>query len=205
MGGSIPGAVGFTYARTQSPAPSNGTYAKKTKASAQDGAKVDMHGNPIIAIEKHDPNLDRSHYDPRLNIMTLGTDYDTWADKDRLRAHENFHAWQFNNDRHNFDIAHHTDQEQWARMQKKPQMMTTDEVWNNYYNRSNIEAEIDVANIMPYIPETQIIPQEVSKNKIFEKIVDNERYYNPNSLEGEAMFYENTGLFPRRKKRFTFS
>jgi hypothetical protein len=37
MGGSIPGSVGFSYARTQSPAPSNGKYAKKTMASAQDG------------------------------------------------------------------------------------------------------------------------------------------------------------------------
>jgi hypothetical protein len=40
MGGALPGAVGFTYARTQSPAPSNGKYAKKTKASAQDGKNV---------------------------------------------------------------------------------------------------------------------------------------------------------------------
>lgn len=40
MGGSLPGAVGFMYARTQSPAPDNGPYAKKTKASAQDGKKV---------------------------------------------------------------------------------------------------------------------------------------------------------------------
>ena len=40
MGGSLPGSVGFTYARTQSPAPSNGPYAKKTKASAQTGDKV---------------------------------------------------------------------------------------------------------------------------------------------------------------------
>ena len=37
MGGSLPGAVGFTYARTAGSAPSNGPYAKKTKASAQDG------------------------------------------------------------------------------------------------------------------------------------------------------------------------
>ena len=41
MGGSMPGAVGFTYARTINPAPSNGPYAKKTKASAQDGANVE--------------------------------------------------------------------------------------------------------------------------------------------------------------------
>jgi hypothetical protein len=40
MGGALPGAVGFTYARTQDPAPSNGKYAKKTKASAQDGKKL---------------------------------------------------------------------------------------------------------------------------------------------------------------------
>jgi len=39
MGGSMPGSVGFTYARTQG-IPSNGPYAKKTKASAQDGAKT---------------------------------------------------------------------------------------------------------------------------------------------------------------------
>jgi hypothetical protein len=40
MGGSMPGAVGFTYARTQNPAPSNGKYAKKTKASAQNGQEM---------------------------------------------------------------------------------------------------------------------------------------------------------------------
>ena len=39
MGGSMPGAVGFTYARTGG-IPSNGPYAKKTKASAQKGASV---------------------------------------------------------------------------------------------------------------------------------------------------------------------
>jgi hypothetical protein len=38
-GGSIPGSVGFTYARTKG-IPSNGPYAKKTKASAQDGSQV---------------------------------------------------------------------------------------------------------------------------------------------------------------------
>jgi len=44
MGASIPGAVGFSYARTQSPAPSNGKYAKKTMASAQIGLNL----GPII-------------------------------------------------------------------------------------------------------------------------------------------------------------
>jgi hypothetical protein len=39
MGGSLPGSVGFTYARTGN-IPSNGPYAKKTKASAQDGKTI---------------------------------------------------------------------------------------------------------------------------------------------------------------------
>ena len=41
MGGALPGSVGFMYARTQNPAPANGKYAKKTKASAQDGKALD--------------------------------------------------------------------------------------------------------------------------------------------------------------------
>lgn len=43
MGGSLPGAVGFTYARTQGAAPSNGPYAKKTKASAQNGKEMKFY------------------------------------------------------------------------------------------------------------------------------------------------------------------
>ena len=40
LGGSLPGAVGFTYARTSGAAPSNGKYAKKTTSSAQNGAEM---------------------------------------------------------------------------------------------------------------------------------------------------------------------
>jgi len=39
MGGSIPGAVGFTYARTKG-IPSEGPYAKKTMPSAQEGRTI---------------------------------------------------------------------------------------------------------------------------------------------------------------------
>jgi len=46
-GMSIPGAVGFSYARTQSPAPSNGPYAKKTKASAQNGEEMEYYKNGL--------------------------------------------------------------------------------------------------------------------------------------------------------------
>lgn len=38
MGGSLPGAIGHMYARIG--APSNGKYAKKTKASAKDGKVI---------------------------------------------------------------------------------------------------------------------------------------------------------------------
>jgi hypothetical protein len=42
MGGSMPGSVGFTYARTKG-IPSNGPYAKKTKASAQNGMEMKFY------------------------------------------------------------------------------------------------------------------------------------------------------------------
>ncbi len=47
MGGSMPGAVGFTYARTGG-IPSNGPYAKKTKASAQDGIGLSFISDPKL-------------------------------------------------------------------------------------------------------------------------------------------------------------
>jgi hypothetical protein len=60
MGGSLPGSAGFTYARTISPAPSNGKYAKKTKASAQTGeaiVKTDTGGGaPDDGYIKLDPS-----------------------------------------------------------------------------------------------------------------------------------------------------
>jgi len=43
MGGSIPGAVGFTYARVAGSAPANGKYTKKTKASAQNGKEMKFY------------------------------------------------------------------------------------------------------------------------------------------------------------------
>lgn len=43
MGGSMPGAVGFTYARTQGSAPANDKYTKKTKASAQNGKEMKFY------------------------------------------------------------------------------------------------------------------------------------------------------------------
>jgi hypothetical protein len=47
MGGTIAGAVGFSYARTQGAAPSNGKYAKKTMASAQNGKEMSYYQNGL--------------------------------------------------------------------------------------------------------------------------------------------------------------
>jgi hypothetical protein len=64
MGGSIPGAVGFTYARTAGAAPSNGKYAKKTKASAQDGKAVEP-ASPLETVKPSNEKLiDFNTYDP---------------------------------------------------------------------------------------------------------------------------------------------
>ena len=50
MGGSIPGAVGFTYARTQGAAPSKGPHRNKvdvTDASAQNGKEMSYYQNGL--------------------------------------------------------------------------------------------------------------------------------------------------------------
>jgi len=52
MGGSMPGSVGFMYARTNDPAPSEGKYAKKTLPSAQDGIVAKTDATRVAA-----PNL----------------------------------------------------------------------------------------------------------------------------------------------------
>ena len=192
MGASIPGAVGFTYARTQSPAPSNGKYAKKTKASAQDGAKVDMHGSPITAIEKHRYDVSRSYYNPRTNQMILGADYAASDNKDKMIAHENYHAKQHSEGRDNFDIGHNTENRQWAEMQKRPQMMSTPEVWNNFYNRKAIESDMAISRIAEGLPESQFF-RDAAGDIIYNKIVDPTQYNIPYSFEGEAQFYEDTG------------
>jgi hypothetical protein len=57
MGGALPGAVGFTYARTAGSAPANGKYAKKTKASAQDGKALspDADDRSTLGFNTSDP------------------------------------------------------------------------------------------------------------------------------------------------------
>jgi hypothetical protein len=58
MGASMPGAVGFTYARTKG-IPSNGPYAKKTMASAKNGGWLDQYDEAQDG-ERVLPNNDRA-------------------------------------------------------------------------------------------------------------------------------------------------
>jgi hypothetical protein len=54
MGGSISGSTGFTYARTNNPAPSNNKYAKTTIASAQNGVNFKK---PLYLTSEKDAKL----------------------------------------------------------------------------------------------------------------------------------------------------
>lgn len=70
MGGSMPGAVGFTYARTNDPAPSNGKYAKKTMASAQDGKTIYSGMLPEITIVGSKDSQTEEYYRNMMDRLT---------------------------------------------------------------------------------------------------------------------------------------
>ena len=84
MGGSLPGATGMMYARTVNPAPSNGPYAKKTKASAQNGQEmkyyqqgldfkpktISQNGSKTKVTNLNDPRL--IAYNDSLNLYNRG-------------------------------------------------------------------------------------------------------------------------------------
>ena len=84
MGGSMPGAVGFTYARVAGSAPDNGKYAKKTMASAQNGTEMRYYQEGLDfkpkTISKDGSQL------VKLDQLTNFTNYNTkqpggWLDK----------------------------------------------------------------------------------------------------------------------------
>ena len=188
-GGSLPGSVGFTYARTKG-IPSNGPYAKKTLASAQNGK--DMYGNPIIADLKYDSSLNRTNYNPRTNQMTFGYDMPyilSQEERDKTLAHENRHAWQFANDRTNFNIVHHPEYAFQDKLKKKPEFPSTDEVFEDYHDRKRKEIEVDVNRFKANNPDLSFMSDKV----IYNKFIDAEQYDNPDSVEGEAQYYQNTG------------
>jgi hypothetical protein len=84
MGGSMPGAVGFTYARTNDPAPSEGPYAKKTLPSAQNGTEMRFYQEGLDWKPK---NISRDGSQLiKLDQLTNFTNYNTkqpggWLDK----------------------------------------------------------------------------------------------------------------------------
>ena len=80
MGGSLPGAVGFMYARTQNPAPSNGKYAKKTLASAQNGIVVNDPNDPRLKKYQDSLNLynkNKKAYESGIETKAKGLKYET--------------------------------------------------------------------------------------------------------------------------------
>ena len=87
MGGALPGAVGFTYARTAGSAPANGKYTKKTKASAQNGSviKDDMgqwaHPGEITEIGSNDITMQGVDY-PVLGVSDTGDTQMMYPDQD---------------------------------------------------------------------------------------------------------------------------
>ena len=87
MGGALPGAVGFMYARTQDPAPSNGKYAKKTKASAQNGSVIkDDRGQlaypgEVTEIGSNDITMQGVDY-PVLGVSDTGDTKMMYPDQD---------------------------------------------------------------------------------------------------------------------------
>lgn len=84
MGGSMPGSVGFMYARTQDPAPSEGPYAKKTLPSAENGTEMRYYQEGLDFKPKT-ISRDGSQL-VKLDQLTNFTNYNTkqpggWLDK----------------------------------------------------------------------------------------------------------------------------
>jgi hypothetical protein len=145
---------------------------------------LDMYGRPMLANPRIIPGLDRSFYDPRLNKINFGSDFtdaDTYS-KDKMMAHENYHAYQHANDMDTYlpvrDIPY-----------AKPPMVSTDEYYSSYYNRKPIEVETDIANFRQKNPSFNFVPDRL----IYDAVVDYDQYLNPFTLEGSAKIYEDLG------------
>ena len=158
---------------------------------AQQGGKVDMYGNPLTdrIIQTDNP---RTFYDDRTSTIVLGQDYLNADDKtkEKILAHENRHDWQYKNDRSNFNITHNPEYAFNERLQKKPIMVNSDEVYNNYHNRQQVETLMELEKVKKDYPE---LFSFISNQILYDKGIANSLYDNPFSLEGEAEYYQNTG------------
>ncbi len=106
MGGSIPGSVGFTYARTGN-TPSNGKYAKKTLPSAQTGKYLPKE----VSGELEPIQLDPEEEAP---FMFMGKPYEE-PDRSREFPHlvpalpaEELHPISININQKNLGLGEHT-------------------------------------------------------------------------------------------------
>jgi hypothetical protein len=167
-------------------------YLKKVQSNhyMQSGGEVDMYGSPINApIQRKDTS--RSFYDSRRGVINVGTDFDGMSpeEQDELIAHENRHDWQYKNDRSNFEITHNPEYAFNERLQKKPNIVNTDEIFNQYHDRQQKETDLEIVNFKKRYPQFSFVPDQMLYDKGF---VDN-LYDNPNSLEGEAQYYQKTG------------
>jgi hypothetical protein len=207
--GQQSGGAGFSDRRTQMTDYYNkktgkklGTYPTKKKSGGkinteweiiedvntyQKGGSVkDMYKKPINSKIKN-TDESRSRYDSRFNEILLAEDYKnaTPEQQERMVAHEGFHAKQFAEGKSRFitdrDIPY-----------KRPSIVSTDEIYDNYHNRKQVESDIDVNNWTNQNPSFKFAPRQL----VFNNIVDNQQYNNPYSLEGEATYYENSGEIP---------
>lgn len=162
-------------------------YTRTRKKLYPDGGKIkkDLYGTPIESNIINNPSVNRSYYDSRLDQIVLGTDYDNELDqeyKDKIIAHENYHAGQYKNDRSTVlpvkDIPY-----------KKPSMASTDEVYYGYHNRKPTEAQNAINELKKNNPGFKPVPDDI----IYNNIVDAAQYYDMSTMEGEAKLYEDLG------------
>jgi hypothetical protein len=165
-------AIGTTYLTTQ------------TENKQQGGNIIPSEiPDPINGII-YDPNEERTRYDSRLDRIIL-TPQSNFAPRQSVVNHEKYHKYQYDSGRSNFDIAHNTENQMWAKMQKRPQLPTTDSEYYTFHNRKALENELDV-NSLKQKGDFRFIPNEI----LYNKILDRQQYENPYSLEGEATQYE---------------
>lgn len=162
-----------------------GSKRKKKKQNIAETPTVDMYGRPIESRFMVNPNVERSYYDPRRDAIFMQKDYNQLDpyDKEKMLAHENYHAYQFKNDRSTYlpvrDIPY-----------QRPPMVATDEYYYGYHNRKPIESQIDIDRFKEKNPSFRF----VSDDAVYNFIVDPEQYLNPETFEGEAKFYEDLGV-----------
>jgi hypothetical protein len=158
---------------------------RKIKSKHPDGGPIkrDLYDNPIESKIVSDSTSDRSFYDPRLDQIMLGTDYDQMDDysRDRLLAHENFHGKQFKKGYSTLLPTRTT--------YKEPSMVSNDETYYDYHNRQRNEIKKLNSDFKKENNSFNFVPDDI----IFNKVTDTAQYYDPATIEGEAKFYEDLG------------